>query len=300
MQASGHGPSLDALAALREALAAVPLNGGGDRGAQLRARLLAELEGHLIPRVAHPQAPLVVALTGPTGSGKSTLVNSLVRGNVTQAGVLRPTTRMPVLVHRPEDAKWFPGERRRLPAWSAVHFVPSKHLPSGVALLDTPDVNSARHGRQGDTVGVLAAADVWLFVTTAARYADAAPWRTLRAIGGREPDLAVILNRVQPDAAEFVEDDLRQTLQIQELGGATVFVIVETQLEGGRLPREVVAPVNRWLAGLGAGSKHRAEVLDRTVSAAIAAMAEPVAELDRLTGGDRRLRWAAEALAAMR
>ena len=44
---------------------------------------------------------------GSTGAGKSTLVNSLVRAPVSAAGVLRPTTRAPVLVCNPADAAWF-------------------------------------------------------------------------------------------------------------------------------------------------------------------------------------------------
>lgn len=46
-------------------------------------------------------APLVVATLGGTGTGKSTLVNALVGGEVTQPGRERPTTRQPVLICRP-------------------------------------------------------------------------------------------------------------------------------------------------------------------------------------------------------
>ena len=45
---------------------------------------------------------------------KSTLVNSIVQAPVSAAGVLRPTTRAPVLVSHPNDAAWF-AERRILP-----------------------------------------------------------------------------------------------------------------------------------------------------------------------------------------
>ncbi len=50
----------------------------------------------------------------PPEPGKSTLVNSLVGSRVTEPGVLRPTTRSPVLVHHPDDAEWF-GQDRLLP-----------------------------------------------------------------------------------------------------------------------------------------------------------------------------------------
>ena len=46
--------------------------------------------------------------------GKSALVTSLVGRRATASGVLRPTTRSPVLVHHPDDAHWF-GQERLLP-----------------------------------------------------------------------------------------------------------------------------------------------------------------------------------------
>ncbi len=290
------GPSLGALGALRDALASAPVEMGGDHARELRARLLAELEGHLIPRVAHPHAPVVVALTGPTGSGKSTLINGLARGAVTPAGALRPTTRAPVLVHRAEDIRWFPGERRRVPAWGSVHGVVSPHLPPGVALLDTPDVESARTGVRGLTEQLLAAADMWLFVTTATRYADAIPWHALRSAGGREHDLAVVLDRIQPEAVPPVREDLERLLERHGLRGATLMVVPEMSLTAGRLPETVVAPVRQWLESLSAGGPRRAEVMRSTVAGAVAALADPVAELDRLAGGDPRLRKAVAAV----
>src|SRR5437868_15000742 len=73
-----------------------------------------QLEDYVIPRVMTLDAPLLAVVGGSTGAGKSTLVNSLVGTRVTEPGVLRPTTRSPVLVHNPADAGWF-GQDRLLP-----------------------------------------------------------------------------------------------------------------------------------------------------------------------------------------
>ncbi len=273
-------------------MAALSTERAGERAQDLRARLIAEIDGHLILRATHPDSPVVVALAGPTGAGKSTLVNGLARSVVSPAGALRPTTRTPVLVHRPEDTRWFPGERRRVSAWDAVHPVVSHHLPQGVALLDTPDVDSARHGQHGYTGQLLATADVWLFVTTATRYADAIPWQTLRTAGGRRADLAVVLDRVQMGATEAVGDDLRRLLDANGLEEAVLLVIPETSLNNGRLPDPAVAPVRTWLEGLATGRDTREEALQRTLTGAMAALAEPLAVLESLVGGDRRLRQA--------
>src|SRR6185437_653294 len=67
------------------------------RRARALVRRLAERTDTLRVRL---EAPLVVATLGGTGTGKSTLVNALVGGEVTLAGRQRPTTRQPILVSR--------------------------------------------------------------------------------------------------------------------------------------------------------------------------------------------------------
>ena len=85
-----------------------------------RSEMVDQLEDYVIPRVMTLDAPLLAVVGGSTGAGKSTLVNSLVGTRVTEPGVLRPTTRSPVLVHNPADAGWF-GQDRLLPDLERVH-----------------------------------------------------------------------------------------------------------------------------------------------------------------------------------
>ncbi|MBO0870966.1 MAG: dynamin family protein, partial [Micromonosporaceae bacterium] len=70
---------------------------------QASRRLAGQIDDYLFARASRMDAPMLVVVGGPTGAGKSTLVNSLVRAPVTPAGVLRPTTRAPVLVSNPAD-----------------------------------------------------------------------------------------------------------------------------------------------------------------------------------------------------
>ncbi|WP_331709577.1 dynamin family protein [Oerskovia enterophila] len=147
-----------------------------------------QLDDYLLPRLRARSAPLLVVVGGSTGAGKSTLVNSVLGEKVTTPGVLRPTTRSPVLVHHPLDGRWFstdrilPGLARVTGAVDhtdgasshrAVRLVASEVLPQGLALLDAPDVDSVVVENRELAAQLLGAADLWLFVTTAARYADA-------------------------------------------------------------------------------------------------------------------------------
>ena len=72
---------------------------------------MGQLDDYVLPRLRSLDAPLLVVVGGSTGAGKSTLVNSILGRHVTTPGVLRPTTRAPVLVHHPDDAPWFTGQR---------------------------------------------------------------------------------------------------------------------------------------------------------------------------------------------
>ena len=134
---------LTALIRLHDALTQVrlPLDlPGMDAHREAQREMVDQLEDYVIPRVTTLEAPLLAVVGGSTGAGKSTLVNSLVGEKVTMPGVLRPTTRSPVLVHHPDDASWF-GQDRLLPDLERVAFstndpgalqlVPSDAVPAG-------------------------------------------------------------------------------------------------------------------------------------------------------------------------
>ncbi len=190
----------------------VPLDlADAEAARRLRREIADQLDDYVLPRLRRLDAPLLAVVGGPTGAGKSTLVNSLVGTRVSAAGVLRPTTRSAVLAHHPADARWF-DERNVLPGLerstdsssdpASLQLVRSEHIPAGLALLDAPDIDSVVSANRELATQLLAAADMWIFVTTAARYADAVPWDFLRAAVTRGTAVAVVLDRVPEGATD--------------------------------------------------------------------------------------------------
>jgi hypothetical protein len=241
--------------------------------------LAAQLDDYLIPRLRRIDAPLLAVVGGSTGAGKSTLVNSLVRSPVSAAGVLRPTTRGPVLVCHPADGAWF-GERSLLsglarsnrPGESQLQVVSAPLLRPGLALLDAPDIDSVVAANRDVAQELLAAADLWLFVTTAARYADAVPWAVLRGARDRGTVVAVVLDRVPPEARDEIAADFARMLREQDLGAAPLFVVLESTLDGfGMLGELAVAPLKTWLDTVASNSSQRQGVTRRTLLGAVAA-----------------------------
>ncbi|HEX8781428.1 MAG TPA: dynamin family protein, partial [Nocardioides sp.] len=165
---------LTALVRLRGALqeTGLPLDVPGvEEERRSRTEMVDQLEDYVIPRLMTLDAPMLTVVGGSTGAGKSTLVNSLVGTRVTTPGVLRPTTRSPVLVHHPADAEWF-GQDRLLPDLErvdratndpgALQLVPSEAVPQGLAILDAPDIDSVEEANRTLAAELLAAADLWL------------------------------------------------------------------------------------------------------------------------------------------
>lgn len=234
------------------------------------AATLQQLDDYLLPRVGASDAPLLAVVGGSTGAGKSTLVNSLLGERVTVPGVLRPTTRSPVLVHHPADAAWFAGDRI-LPglarggtaAAASLELVASDAVPRGLALLDAPDVDSVVVENRELAAQLLAAADLWLFATTSARYADAVPWDLLHEAARRHTQVALILGRVDP-GSEAVAADLHRMLEQEGLAEAPVFVIAEHVDDSGLLPEEAVGPLARWLTHLTRDEGTRLHVIEAT------------------------------------
>ncbi|MGW5262671.1 ABC transporter [Microbispora sp. NPDC004025] len=262
-------------------------------------RVLVELRGqlddYLLPRLAAIDAPLLAVVGGSTGAGKSTLVNSLAGVTVTEPGVLRPTTLAPTLVCNPADAAWFtsttvlPGLARVTGGAAGggrgepgtLRIAPVEGLPPGLALLDAPDIDSIVTANRELAAQLLAAADLWLFVTTAARYADEVPWSFLRLARERSTALAVILQRVPAEACAPVAADLTRLLRDNGLGGTPLFTVPELELpsERARLPADVVQPIATWLADLSVDAKARAEVVRRTLTGALDSLGTRVPDL---------------------
>ncbi|MFE0625834.1 dynamin family protein [Streptomyces sp. NPDC058864] len=308
---------LDALSTLRDRVAdarfPLPLP-GAERARRTRQELLAQLDDYLVPRLKAPEAPLLAVVGGSTGAGKSTLVNSLIGRRVSDAGVLRPTTRTPVLVCHPQDRAWF-ADPRVLPglarAWAPrprsasdadgeegadgndeereaeetrlwLRLETDDTLPRGLALLDAPDIDSLVSRNRELAAELLCAADIWILVTTASRYADAVPWHLLRTAKEYDVTLATVLDRVPHQIAEDVSQHYAALLTRAGLGDVPRFTVPELPESagaGGLLPHTAVAALGSWLAHCAEDPAARHQAAQRTVSGVLGSLGNRLPEL---------------------
>ncbi|MET8676342.1 dynamin family protein [Streptomyces sp. NPDC004647] len=316
---------LDALSALRDRVAAArfPLSlPGAARARRNRAELLAQLDDYLVPRLRAPDAPLLAVIGGSTGAGKSTLVNSLASRQVSAAGVLRPTTRTPVLVCHPDDHHWFTGQRvlpnltrvcmqsvdgshhqrgQRLPDDArdgydydsydtydtydyeavagnddeppALRVETVDTWPPGLALLDAPDVDSLVARNRELAAELICAADIWVLVTTATRYADAVPWHLLRTAKEYDATLVTVLDRVPHQVVADVSRQYGALLDKAGFRDAPRFTIPELPESAGvgrgLLPANAVAGLRDWLVHRAQDPEARAIATARTARGVI-------------------------------
>ena len=269
---------------------------GAQEGAETSIELAQQIDDYLLPRYTSLDAPLLAVVGGSTGAGKSLLVNSLVREHVARSSAIRPTTRDPLLVHAVEDGAWFSSERilpglARLsrsrgtsqvvpdplsqagePGASSLELVQSPAVPQGLAILDSPDIDSVVEANRRLAGQLLAAADMWIFVTTAARYSDAIPWKLLAEAASRNIVLGVVVNRMPAGTQREILPDLAKHLDKEGLGSVPIFTVTEYKDEDGLIPQAELAPLREWLLSLAASAASRAAVARQTLEGATNAL----------------------------
>ena len=262
----------------------------------LLAAMARQLDDYILPRSASVDNPLTIVVGGSTGAGKSTLVNTLLGEPLTQSGAIRPTTRHPVLLHRAEDEAALSPERflptlprtrtsgmnagsQALPGLDpkiarALIPVTTSALPQGIALIDAPDIDSVSEENRTLAKELLSAADLWLFVTTANRYADAVPWELLHEAATRSIAIAVVLNRVPEGDEEAIENDLRRMLDEAGIHAVLIHTVTEQPRdESGMLAPVSLAPLTLWIRELGADAPARAAIARQTLAGAVETLA---------------------------
>jgi hypothetical protein len=255
-------------------------------------------------------APLVVATLGGTGTGKSTLVNALVGGNVTEAGRQRPTTRQPVLICRADLTPEMLGMDP-----DSVHLV-QRDTPAlrDLVLLDCPDPDTTEEAANPETnLGrlreLLPHCDVLLVTTTQQKYRSA---RVTQELASAAPGARLVFVQTHADTDDDIREDWQRMLVEGYETGRMFFVDSLAALrdaEAGLTPRgefaRLVELLTRELAGTAAGRIRRANFLDlveQTLAACNARIEAALPAIEQLEAGmnEQRARLATRLAQQMR
>ncbi|MDR1043504.1 MAG: hypothetical protein LBP33_00055 [Candidatus Adiutrix sp.] len=221
----------------------------------------------LADRFRHPHFPWLAAVCGPTGAGKSHLVNYLAGAPVSPSSYRRPSTAAPVILgpagvlealgtgdfmpkyqplgaaggvvfedHSPADRLYLVPVSRPPWAW-----------PPDLALVDTPDFDSVRLENQAQALDMARRADALILVAHQAKYADQSTWDFLAAEASDGRPLLLVLNRLSAEAAA---DDFRARLKASGVE-APVLTWPEETAEGRAAVAAARRELSAWLETLG-------------------------------------------------
>ncbi len=245
---------------------------------QTRDRLVRIIRSYLIPRLTNPEAPLSVVFAGPTGSGKSTLVNSLSGLEVSETGPIRPTTKGPVIL----------ASERARHQFESVGGVDCEVVTgrapilSHVALVDTPDIDSTLTEHRVMAEILIDCADVVVMVTSALRYADLVPWEVLRRVKAAGTPLIFVLNRVNRGSSGAITDFASRLSEAGVEGD--IIAVPEHHVEVGThsVPALAVRELGRRLVGLTRDrGRYQQEIFHRVIDSTITQISDLTDQVER-------------------
>ncbi|WP_323958676.1 ABC transporter [Arthrobacter sp. JZ12] len=228
-------------------------------------------------------AHTVVGIFGPTGSGKSSLLNALTGTDLARVAARRPTTAEPLAVVWGEDGSsdllnWLQVNNRHVMPDGApmLHLAGNGGRKAGrkgraadegihgsldgadgsLILLDLPDFDSTAVGHRVIVERLAGQVDVLLWVTDPQKYADAALHREfLQPLATHEAVILVALNqsdRLSDSDLKDVIGSLKQILAAEGHGSAVVHSVSAATGTGlDALSREIRAIVRRKEAATG-------------------------------------------------
>lgn len=269
-----HAPSPQRLRDLGASLDGLELAALGGALDRRRRRAAAACRDYLAPRLSDLDAPLVVLVAGPSGGGKTTIVNSLARYRIGETGPVRPTTLEPVAWAGEDLPATLDAVRRSTPGSVVDSMRPP---PDGVVIVDAPPPEVLDSRGRPVVESLLDVADALLFVASATRYADAGSFALLAAAAGRGLTTVMVLNRLPqtPELQQMIALDFATKLAERRLlprpDAELVVTVAESAVaaETGGLPPEDVARVRKEVEAL-ADPQSRPEVVRLAVAGTLA------------------------------
>ena len=169
--------------------------------------------------------------------------------------------------------RWGPSPR------GAVRFVTDNDIAPGLALIDTPDVDSIEHANRLVADRLVEAADLAVFVTTATRYADRVPWSVLERVRERGLPLLVVVNRMPSEAEDRAEIMADVERLMAEAGLETEVIDVregELESDSTRLLPQTVHRLTDEIGRLRTNRDARIELAARALMGSLAGLGESV------------------------
>lgn len=267
------------------------------------SRRLAKLSA--VDSTSPPEPLLTVLLFGPSGVGKSQLLNALAGEVIAPSHFLRPTTRVPtVYAHEAVRAERLfeygatLGKMTQFPASFQRH---AREELRHVVIIDAPDIDSYVPEHREQVMQLLPAVDIVLYVVTPESYKNDLGWQTVLKECGRHA-FAFVMNKWDgagkrriPAGQIDVDDDFLNLLR-QRAGYVEPLLFqvssaywVARHEQGATdislAPGEQFPELQRWLiSGLSTSQaediqRRRRRALWGSLAAAVAA-AQPVAVAD--------------------
>ena len=220
----------------------------------------------------------VVALAGATGSGKSSLFNALSGADLSQVGVLRPTT------GTAHAAAWGETSSEALLDWLNV---PRRHRATdpeldGLVLLDLPDHDSTEVGHRLEVDRLSQLVDVFVWVLDPQKYADAALHEGyLRPLATHAAVTLVVLNQVDRLTEEERRRCVADLSRLVEADGLRGVRVLSTSARTGEGLAELRAAIAERVAEERAAAQRLAADVDAIGSGLAPYCAGPAGDLSQ-------------------